>query len=151
MYLMSTIIHLYKRHIKGTERKSIVRSVSVLLCHLTVAVIRGVEIPCNKVYVSTRVIKHIYDKRPAEEFDFVMDSIESVMKYPDKIYRNKEGKKAEFCFVKNIKNSKVFAVLEVYDVEDFPRCEVVTFYRVEEKYLKNYELLWEWEGGTPPS
>ena len=148
---MSTMQHLYKRHVRGTEKKAVVRLVAVFLCHLTVAVSKGAHIPCSKVYVSTRVIKHIYDKRPAEEFDYLMEVVAKTVKYPDQVYQNKQGKRGSYCFVKTIKNQKCFVSLEVCDEENFPRCEIVTFYRVSENYLSSYKLLWEWEGGESPS
>lgn len=126
--------------------------ISSLLCHLTVAVSKGLQIDISKVYINTRVIKHVYDKRPAEEFDFLLEHVLSVVKYPDKVYRNTTGKRGEFCFVKTVKNQKCLCSIETVmcdgQVQYF---EVVTFFRTDEDYLKKYELLWEWKGGTPSS
>ncbi len=151
---MATILfHLYKKYIKGSAKKSLVQLIQVQLCHLTVTVTKGLNIKCNRVYLSTRVLKHIYDKRPAEEFDFMLENTFNVVKYPDKIYKNKNGKRGSYCFVKDIKNMKCLVSVEtIYDEnKNTTHCEVVTFFRVEDKYLANYELLWEWKGGTPSS
>jgi hypothetical protein len=150
---MQTIPTLYKHYVQGTPRKAIVQLLTVLLCHLTVAVVKGIDSKCNKVYVSTRVIKHIYDKRPAQEFDFLLENAHLVVKYPDKVYKNKDGKRGSFCFVKKIKNESWLVSVETMGGdEEITHCEVVTFFRVNsDDYLSSYELLWEWEGGNPPS
>ena len=150
---MSIVVHLFKNYIKGSSKKAIVQLVEVNLCHFTSAVIRGVGLPCNKVYLNTRVLKHLYDKRPAEEFDFMTENIINVVKYPNKIYKNKDGKRGSLCFIKEIKNSRYLVSLEtIYDdKKTATHCEVATFFRVDEKYLASYELLWKWEDGTPPS
>jgi|SRR3990167_9084017 len=150
---MSIVAYLYKNYIKGTTKKAIVQLVEVNLCHLTSAVIKGVNLPCNKVYLNTRVLKHLYDKRPAEEFDLMTETIFDIVKYPSKIYKNKSGKRGSFCFVKEIKNSKCLVSLEtIYDdKKTATHCDVATFFRVDDNYLANYELLWEWKGGTPSS
>ena len=49
----------------------------------------GIDLSCNKVYLNTRVLKHLYDKRPAEEFDLMIETLIDVVKYPNKIYKNK--------------------------------------------------------------
>ncbi|MEX0918807.1 MAG: hypothetical protein WDZ85_02455 [Candidatus Paceibacterota bacterium] len=150
---MSTIPHLSKTYIRGTTKKAVVQLVDSFLCHITSAVRKGIRIEHSKVYISTRVIKHVYDKRPAEEFDFCIENTHLVVKYPDSIYRNKKGKRGDFCFVKEVKNFKCFVSIEVVDnsEEKPPHCEVVTFYRINNKYLESYELLWEWKGGIPSS
>jgi len=57
--------------------------VQVQLCHLAMAVIKGLDLSCNKVYLNTRVLKHLYDKRPAEEFDLMTKILIDVVQYPN--------------------------------------------------------------------
>jgi hypothetical protein len=149
---MSEVVRLYKKYIRNSAKRAIVQLVLIFLCHLTAAVTKGINSPCNKVYMSTRMLKHAYDKRPAEEFDFFLEHIVDVIKYPDVVYKNKDGKRGSFCFVKEIKNLNCLVSLETIEKNGEPsHCEVVTFFRVDSDYLKSYELLWEWEGGIPPS
>ncbi len=102
--------------------------------------------------MSTRVLKHMYDKRPAEEFDLMTEVMFDVVKYPSKIYKNKDGKRGSFLFVKEVKNSKCLVSIEtIHDKKAATHCEVATFFRTDDDYLANYELLWEWKGGTPSS
>jgi len=153
VFEMSIVVHIYKNYVKGTPKKAIVQMVQVQLCHLTTSVIKGLGLSCNKVYLNTRVLKHLYDKRPAEEFDLMIETLLDVVKYPSKIYKNKDGKRGSFCFIKDIKNSKCLVSIEtIHDEEKVTTyCEVATFFRTDDDYLKNYELLWEWKGGTPSS
>lgn len=146
--MTDVVPHLYKKHIKGTEKGAIVQLVQIFLCNLTYSVIKGISCPCNRVHVNTRVLKHIYDKRPAEEFDFLISNVHLIVKYPDLVYKNKNGKRGEFCFVKEIKNRKYLCSLEIIERDEATFCEIATFFRVTDAYLKNYELLWEWKGGN---
>jgi len=150
-------IKLHIDYVRNTPKKAIVQMVKVLLCHLPIAVSKGVPMPCNKVYINTRVLKHVYDKRPAEEYDFLIKHIENVTRYPDKVYKNKDGKRGSFCFVKDLKNNKIFVSLEpiinnIRNEKMTSYCEVATFFRLnDDSYLTNYKLLWEWKGDNPSS
>lgn len=150
---MKSTENLYVQYVQGTERKAIVQTVTALLCHFTIAVLKGIDSNCTKVYINTRVIKHVYDKQPAQEFDFLVANIYKVAKFPDRIYKNKDGKRGSYCFIKKIKNETCFvSVQTIQENELMNHCEVVTFFRInDENYLRSYELLWKWEGGNPPS
>lgn len=141
---------MFDKYVKGTGQDAIVQYVVVLLCNLTVAVVRGVGWPCNRAYINTRVLKHMYDKKPAEEFDFLVQNLHAIIKYPDKIYRNKGAKRGHLCFLKKIKNHPYFCSLELVEEGGAANhCQVVTCFRVrKENYLDDYELLWEWKGGN---
>jgi hypothetical protein len=146
------IPELHAKYIRGSEKKAIVQFVQAFLCHLTVAVVKGIGCSCNRVHINTRVLKHAYDKRPAQEFDFLIENLHTVVKYPEKVYRNKSGKKGEFCFVKNIGDAPCFCSVQVIEEESMePICEIVTFFIPGSGYLDSYELLWEWKGGDPSS
>ena len=150
--MMSTVVSLYKKYVRGTDRKAIVQMVIVLLCHLTAAVAKGVGTECTKVYINSRVVKHIYDKRPAQEFDFLISQAEHIVKYPDYIYKNKSGKRGSFCFVKKVNNELWIVSIEIIQQKEIEsHCEVVTFFRTNPEYLESFELLWKWEVGIPPS
>ncbi|MDB5188441.1 MAG: hypothetical protein JWM92_39 [Candidatus Nomurabacteria bacterium] len=146
------IPELYSKYIKGTAEEAIVQNVQVLVCNLTVVVMKGINSGCNRVYINTRVLKHVYDKRPAEEFDFLIEYVHQVIKFPNQVYKNKTGKKGSYVFVKEIKNKKYLCSIEVKSVDESVHCEIVTFFRVrKEDYLNGYELLWEWKDGNPSS
>lgn len=148
---MSVIPALHKNYVKGTLKDAIVQFVEVFVCHLTVAVVKGIGSSCNKVYINSRVLKHMYDKRPAVEYDFLVEHAVLIIKYPEQVYKNKGGKRGSFVFVKKIGNDKYMCSLETVEKESTTFCEVVTFFKITDSYLKTYELLWEWKGGTPSS
>ena len=144
---------MYRKFIRGSEKGAIVQSVQVLLCNFTNAVTRGINSQGAKAYIHTRALKHNYDKRPAEEFDFLIDNLHYVVKFPDSVYRNKGAKTGDYLFVKKLKNKTYTCSLQEIIREDGGiHYEVVTFFRIsKENYLTHYDLLWEWKGGKPSS
>lgn len=150
----SSAVDLADRYIRGTSKEAIVQNVQALVCGLSAAAIKGLGCAENsKAYIKTRVIKHCYDKRTAEEFDFLIHNIHIIVRLPDQIYKNKDPKRGDFVFVKSLKNSRYLCSLQEVMVEgDGKQFEVATFFRVtKESYLQSYDLLWEWKGGTPSS
>ncbi|MDP3733442.1 MAG: hypothetical protein Q8Q91_02760 [Candidatus Daviesbacteria bacterium] len=157
---MLTLVKLYKTHIKGTPEKSVVINLTIHLCNLTNAVKKAGKFNVHRVYITTKVIKHLYDSKPAEEFDFIVHNLPSIVKYPQHIYENKQGKRGELGFVKEINNITYFCSVEKTDELD-PKDGnsgmnyIVTTFRLrpakKDNYLKNYRLLWSWKGDIPSS
>lgn len=149
--------------------KAMVADKKLLLCVLTVAVSQGIDINCERhVYLTSRVLKHLYDKKPAEEFSFVLNHFSEIVRYPDRIYKNKKEKRGEYCFVKKIGNEDYFCSLEIVKIH--PACfgqaifgiskfgeskekdeiQIATAFRLRDnKYIKKYTLLWNWGDGNP--
>ena len=104
---------------------------------------------CNllsgRVSISTRVIKHAYDKRTAQEFDFFIRNLKKIIECPDEIYKNKDGKTGDICVTKTFNHGRYICVLE----KTTPGYEVVTFFRIDSKYTNGYELLWKRRTATP--
>lgn len=149
---MSLVKGLHKQYVRGSERKAIVKFVEVLLCQLPNSVVKGVNLPCNRVYINTRVMKHAYDKRPAQDYDMLIDNMIDIVKLPGRIYKNKDGKRGSFCFTKQIKNTDCLCSIEIVETANGDLvCEVATFFVPGDSYLGSLELLWEWKGGKPSS
>lgn len=146
-------IKLVERYIRGTEKEAIVQNVEALLCEITMATRSGISCSGKKVYIKTRVLKHCYDKRTAEEFDFLSWHIYKIVRFPDLVYKNKDPKRGDFLFVKTLKNTKYLCSLqEVITANGDCQFEIATFFRLnKEAYLTSYDLLWEWKDGTPSS
>jgi len=163
---------LSKKYIEETQEKAIVTNRKTLLCNLTNAVVKGINLDnsIKSVYITTRCVKHWYDKKPAEEYHFIIKNLHKIVKYPDKIYENKSGKRGNFCFVKKIGGEDYFCSIEVlekppcvFGVAQFgfsefgsdsiiKEIQVATAMRIrKKKYLKNYTLLWDWGNDNPPS
>lgn len=148
--LMSVVLEMHKKYILGTPEKSIVADLIGLLCKLTISVSKGIleTKEKTKVYISTKALKHMYDKKPAQEYDFVIKNIIQIVKYPDSIYRNKTSGVGDFVFVKRIQNEEYLCVLERTDLG----LEVVSSYKIrKESYMKKYGLLWSWKDDNPSS
>ncbi len=161
---------LFKKHIRNTPEKSIVIDRKIFLCNLTNAVSKGIKVDdsIKSVYITSRCIKHLYDKKPAEEFDFILNHISEIAKYPDKIYKNKVSKRGEFCFIKRMGNEEYFCTIEILEIPPaicgvaelgiselglnsaIKEIQIATAFRLrDKKYIKNYTLLWDWGTGNP--
>jgi hypothetical protein len=151
------LIHIHKKYIEGTEKKALVVNLTVQLCTLTNAVVKGGKFKTNRVYVTTRMLKHMYDKRPAEEYDFLVKNLYKIARYPDHIYKNKSSKRGNFCFVKTLKGDKYVCSVEATsevnpsDGEEGMNFVATAFRLNKESYLNSYKLKWSWEGDIPPS
>jgi len=146
--------NLYEKYIKGIPNGVAVSDKIVFLCHLTNVVKRVLELNFSAVFVRTIPLKHLYEKRPAEEFDFIIDNIHKVVKYPDYIYKNKDPKRGNFCFVKTIGGEKYLCSLELVIDENKNKeiLTLVTAFRIrKETYLDSYSLLWNWGNDVSPS
>lgn len=142
----------FKRYIEGTVEKAIVADRKMFLCHLTKSVTEGIGInhSVKKVYISSRCLKHLFDKKPAEEFLFIVDHLHEIVKYPDKIFENKKGKRGELSLVKKIGNEKYLCSIEIVSINNNKEIQIATVFRLrDEKYIKNYTLLWDWGNGNP--
>jgi hypothetical protein len=113
-------------------------------------------------------LKHLFDKKPAEEFLFIINHLHEIVKYPDRVYRNKNEKKGEFCLTKEIGNEKYLYSIEIIKIppavfdelilgvsecgteKKEEEIQIATAFRLrDEKYIKNYILLWDWGNGNP--
>jgi len=143
----------FEKHIKGTPYKAIVIDYKIFLCKLTNAVCSGVGIEDSnwKVYITSRALKHLFDKKPAEEFFFLIDNLRKIVKYPDKVYENKTSKRGEYCLIKRISNFDYLCSIEVMK-SPLAEIQIATAFRLRDNdYIKKYTLLWSWEDGAPPS
>ena len=151
---IEVVKNLFEKHIAGTLEKAIVSDVTISICKLTKTVNKQMELlfECDcRVYINTRVLQHLYDKKPAEEFAFIVDNVHKIAKYPDCIYKNKDPKRGDVCFTKRIGGENYMCSLEMCEREDGSARElfVVTSFRIrKENYLNNYELLWSWRDDT---
>ena len=142
---MNSLYKLYQQHIKGTPEKDIIKDVTMLLCDLTNEVKTAGHFPSTKVHITSRMLKHLYDSKPAEEFEFILENLQEIVKYPDAIYRNKTGKRGEICFIKVINNKRYLCSIEkskVYNSNSRVNFIATAFRIRKESYTKNFELIW---------
>ncbi|MFH1170713.1 MAG: hypothetical protein V1704_04110 [Candidatus Vogelbacteria bacterium] len=147
---MKTLKDFFHKYIENTPEKAVVADKKMFLCLLTVAVCKGVGIRQRNVYVTARMLKHLYDKKPAEEFLFILNHLYEVVRYPDKIFKNRDGKRGSFSFVKKIANAEYFSSVEEIITVESEETQIATVFRLrDDKYIKNYTLLWDWGNGNP--
>lgn len=145
--------NLHILYIQNTPFEGIVEIAEKQLCSLTLEVSKVIskneEISeKQKVICTTLALKHLYDKKPAEEYDFALNHAHEIVKYPDKVYANKDAKRGGFAFVKSFGTDIWFCSLEYKD----GRYYLVTCFRIrKESYLNGYNLIWSWKGDIPSS
>lgn len=141
------LIDVFQKYVKLTPEKSIIKIIEVRLSDFN---FKGKN---NRTYISTRSIKHVYDKRPAEEFDRCILILNEIIKNPTEVYDNlsKEGKRGSILLsYKDVYGQRYVCSLEESD--EPAAYKVVTFFRIrKENYLNGYKLIWSQEGGTPLS
>lgn len=96
---------LHNNHIRNTEKEAIVSIAEVSLCNLTNEVRDALGYtPEGKtsVFVNTKILKHLYYKRTAQEYDKLLVNAHTFVKYPDKIFKNKDSKKGDLVFYKKM-------------------------------------------------
>ena len=148
-----TLADFFAEYIKDTQEKANVPDRKLFLCRLTMAVAKGINIEesARGVYITSRCLKHLFDKKPAEEFLFILKHLYEIVRYPDKIYLDSREKRGEFCFIKTIGNSEYFCSIEkVRTPVVVSEIQIATVFRLrDDKYIKKYTLLWDWGNGAP--
>lgn len=137
----------HEKHVRGSFKESIVETATLHLCNLSQAVYKSGLFNTISVYITTRSVKHMYDKRPAEEFDAVLSNLIETIRFPDTIYTNKDSsKRADLYLLKTIDNQVFFYPVEAKVETEGVKNYVVTGFRLPkpESYLKNYNPVWNW-------
>ena len=149
---LSNVERIFNEYIQGTPKQAIVRDFTIKLCTLTNEVQRVCNFPTTNVHITTKVIKKNYDKRTAEENDFIVKNGWRIVHTPDSIYKNKDAKRGDYIFTKRIKNDLYLASIELSSYADAPILYVASSFRIrKESYLDSYNLIWSWKGGEPSS
>lgn len=152
-----TLVKLHKQYIQGTEEKATVILLTILLCNTTNLVMKVINLSTPKIHATTKMLKHLYDSKPAEEYEFILNNLIQIVRFPDLIYENKEAKRGQFCFVKRIKDRDYFCSIEVTqetnsDGETEEMNFVATAFRIrKENYLRDYKFLWSRKDDLPSS
>lgn len=131
---------IHEELIKDTYPGAVVANEVILLCRINIQSLRHTELGQAGIYVSSRALKHMYDKRPAQEYDCLLNNIPQIIGYPDHIYRNKPLL-GGFAFVKAIHGySYMCPVKRIRDNQN--KLCVVTAFSVKPWYMKDFKLLW---------
>ena len=111
------------------------------------------EMSDRNIWANTRALKHIYDKRTAEEFDFICGDLSEMFHDPDAVYRNKTDKRGHFGILKRYGDLSYFVSVELMSSDlKKPVMELVTVFRTRDRrYLNDYDLLWSRRDGATRS
>lgn len=119
------------------------------ICTLTRAVSRGLGLSgLGSAYISTRALKHAYERRPASEYQLILDRLHSLVKRPTQIYQNKPGKRGSHLLVGMLNDQEYACTIEIVTETEI---EIVTVFEKRDKYFepgKGCVLLWSWGDGT---
>ena len=143
---------IFEKHVYQTPEKEVVFVVKNTVGRLPAPIRKLVGHSLAKVHISTRTLKHLYDKRSAEEFDLIIDNLELIIENPDACYRNRSGKRGNFCIVKNMNGTPHLVLIEIVASENKRELQIATAFRARyRRYLKHYELLWGRRGDNHSS
>ncbi|MDP1743877.1 MAG: hypothetical protein Q8L51_03795 [Candidatus Amesbacteria bacterium] len=143
-----SLVELHKKYVRHTPEKAIVADVTILLAYLPKILIKGGLFTNQKVHINTRVIKHMYDKKPSEELDAILANLSKIVSQVEEIYQNLKAKRGDICLLGKIKGIKYICSIETSETGN----SVVTCFRLrDENYLKKYKILWSRKGGIPSS
>jgi hypothetical protein len=147
MEKLSNIERFHINYIVNTEKEVVVKDRKLLICNLTTAVQKAIPGNFDKVYLKSRVLKHIYDKRTAQIYDFMKINLSRIVKYPDIIRKNHSSKRGSYILEKSLDGNLYCVVIEI-DEED--SCiQIVTFFPTNKEYLVKFKKIWSWKGGNP--
>jgi len=151
--VIKNLILAVDRHIRNTPRKGYVKDLRIKICDFPHKLKGKLKIKDKRVYITTKSLKHLYDVRKGEEFDYIISNIDHFILNPTGIFKDKERKTGNYCIYKETGNGAYFIILDVTENSVY----VVSGYRlseVEEKrknYLSGYRLIWSWKVDLPSS
>jgi len=108
-----SISALHEKYIKGTSKEEIIQIKTMFVCNLTHVVKSELKLSGHKAYITSKCLKHLYDKRTAEFYDFLLENIVNVVEQPEQIYKNKDGKRGNLIFLKTIRGVKLIVSVEI--------------------------------------
>ncbi len=123
------------------------------LANLTEQVQQHLGLSVGKVHIKTKILKHMYERRPASIYDFLLMHLSEIIRFPERIYQNQEAKKGQFIFAKQFPEGLFMASIETNaHPETGQEIHVlITAFKVEQRYLNKYKLIWSWEDGDASS
>lgn len=155
---------IYPTYFKHTPESYVVLQ-EVLICsvnsNLHTSLRKKEEFSIPRIYISTKSLKHSYDRRP----DFTtlyLDDVHLTLKDPDCVLENVEDKdgtlivkRGHFIFCRKLvgrKNKYLACPVEVDNRGGATALFCVSFFPSKSSYIKKFPTLWDREAGeSPPS
>ncbi|MCK9415153.1 MAG: hypothetical protein WCR68_01235, partial [Candidatus Dojkabacteria bacterium] len=130
------LLNISKNHILNTTPKAGIKKIDISVGILSYRSAKLCDIKNRTVYITTWVLKHIYD-RHFEIYDIVVKNLYLIISSPDTIYWNKKHRRGQYLFYKSINNVSILLVLE----EMKKKCFIVTVFNTNERYLSKLEIV----------
>ncbi len=134
-----------KLYIKGKKPGEYVTEKVVTICQIKNNIRILLKLPLLKVYISTKVLKHIYEQRPDYEYELILQNLDEVLTEPDAIYQNAKSKRGTFIFKKNLNKNVLMASIEVVKQKKGKKeigiPYIVTAFSPREGYFKKFRKI----------
>ena len=130
------LFDISKEYIINTTPKAGIRKIDIPVGILSEKSAKLCGIENRTVYVTTWVLKHIYDKH-FKIYDLVIKKLYVIISSPDTIYLNKRMRRGEYLFYKFINETNILLVLQELNKKWF----VVTVFNTNERYLTKLEIV----------
>lgn len=88
MLTRNRLPYFHQQYIAHTGYKAPVSDNAFYVTRLTAYQIQAFEAASDVVLISTRALKHMYDKRTAREYDLIITNLNIIMREPDVIVTN---------------------------------------------------------------
>lgn len=147
---------LHEQYIEGTEPKEYVKNFTVLLSQVQNKVRKAISAKHSRVYMTSKVLKHIYDRHCHEKkqdyiYNFLLTSLYLLIENPDIVRENKDSKKkrSEIVFIKEIAGERYGCPIEkeLYrkGKKMIERLCIVSAFKMKKKgrYLENTKILYQ--------
>jgi hypothetical protein len=120
MYEDDSLFKLHEQFINGTKEKEYVKVFTHLLCPISKEVKKAVGAKYVKVYITSKVLKHIYDlhfyvKHQMDIYVFIIKNLHLIVKDPDMVRKNidSQKKRAQIVFFRVIDGENYVCPLEI--------------------------------------
>lgn len=143
------LLILHKKHIALTPKDSIVIKRRSFIANIAEAIQLN-QLKSRRIYISTFCLKHLYDKRTALEYEYILHNLHIIFSNPDAIYKNLDGRIGSLVFHKNLKDGNYIGIIDLGKRKEQPNY-ILTSFRVEEDKLCKFQIVWKREAGPPPS
>ena len=135
------VLELHRSFVRDTKPGENVINSAAFLCQLSEKISQCINLPIAKVYISTKTLKHLYDKRSAQEYDCLLGNMPAIVKYPDLLYRNKREKSGDYIFVKAVNGYSYMCSVKYIQTNECNKLNIITAFSVKPEYMKDFKLL----------
>jgi hypothetical protein len=91
------------------------------------------------------VLKHLYDKRPAQEYDCLLENILGITKFPDLLYINKSERSVDYIFIKAVNGYSYMCSAKFVQKNEYGKLNIITAFSVKQECMRDFKLIWSWK------